>query len=106
MFEHGGGLHCRAFDGFGDEESLGFDDTGEYFCAEVFVHDAFVECVLVDDFQSRIAGDDEVAVVDLKARNSSVMISGEQLTVDSASSDSAESAVSSVAGSDDVELSW
>jgi len=32
----------------------------------VFVHDAFVECVLVDDFQSRIAGDDEVAVVDLK----------------------------------------
>lgn len=66
MFEHGGGLHCRAFDGFGDEESLGFDDTGEYFCAEVFVHDAFVECVLVDDFQSRIAGDDEVAVVDLK----------------------------------------
>lgn len=66
VFKDGGRLNCSAFDGFGDEQSLGFDDTCENFSAEVFVHDAFVQRVLVDDFESGVAGDDKVAVVDLE----------------------------------------
>ncbi len=65
-FENCSGFDGGAFDGFGDEQSLGFDVSGEDSLAERFVHDAFVKRVLVDDFDAGITGDDDVTVVDLE----------------------------------------
>ena len=64
--ENGCGFHGGAFDGFGDQQPLRFDAASKDAVAEMFVHDAFVQGVLIDDFQTGVAGHYKVAVVNLE----------------------------------------
>ncbi len=54
-----------AFDGFRNQQPLTLHASGQNAVAKMFIQNAFVQRVLVDDFQTRVAGDNDVAVVNL-----------------------------------------
>jgi hypothetical protein len=69
--EVGGFEYCCRFDGgafdcFGNQELLRFDRTSQNSLTQRFVHNSFVQSMLINDFNTGITGDDNIAVVNLE----------------------------------------
>jgi len=67
ILERSGSLRCGHLHGSGNQQSLSLDRLGKYFRFDLFVHNAFVQRMLIDDYHACFVFRNQIAIMDLES---------------------------------------